>query len=218
LARAGYIPPAAATPTTGSRSRRNRRLTQRAAARPLVSGTATAWRTVAAAVSDRVRGRTALVHPGCGRGRARWTPTMSICLAAAVACGSSGSGPCPAAPSPCPRQLPQGPPRVRAGGRRAVDIRRPSKGPTAADTSMGHRVRPVRVCRTPTVRTAVIPEAADGQSADISLRPSRINWPPAISNGFGLSAANPRRLRLPLGHGDQDPGPVDEYARYTPPG
>jgi hypothetical protein len=39
-----------------------------------------------------------------------------------------------------------------------------------------------------------------------------------MSNGFGLSAADRRRLRLPLGYGDQDPGPVDEYARYTPPG
>jgi eukaryotic-like serine/threonine-protein kinase len=34
-----------------------------------------------------------------------------------------------------------------------------------ADTSRGHRAQRVRVCWTPAVRTAVVPEAADGQSA-----------------------------------------------------
>jgi hypothetical protein len=37
-----------------------------------------------------------------------------------------------------------------------------------ADTSRGHRAQRVRVCRTPAVRTAVVPDAADGQSADSS--------------------------------------------------
>jgi hypothetical protein len=82
-------------------------------------------------------------------------------LDAAVACGSSGSGPVSGrAPHqlPCPRWLPQGPPvsALVAGVREAA-------GPVLARDHRRHR--PGHVCRTPSVRTAVVPEAADGQSA-----------------------------------------------------
>jgi hypothetical protein len=43
---------------------------------------------------------------------------------------------CPAGQSPCRRRLPQGPLRVRAGGHPPIGSRTPSKGATAADTSM----------------------------------------------------------------------------------
>ena len=42
----------------------------------------------------------------------------------------------------------------------------PSGPQVAADTSIGHRHQPGHVYRTPAVRTAVVPEPADGQSAD----------------------------------------------------
>jgi hypothetical protein len=66
----------------------------------------------------------------------------------------------------------QGPLRVRSGGRR-TDTR--PRRPIAADISVATD-QPVRMCRTPTVRTPVVPEAADGQSAD-RLRLWRITCP-----------------------------------------
>jgi hypothetical protein len=55
----------------------------------------------------------------------------SPCLAGVVACGSSGSGRvsgCGPHEVPCPRWLPQGPLRVRAGGRRTVGGWTPVQG------------------------------------------------------------------------------------------
>ena len=104
-------------------------------------------------------------------GHAGRTPTMLTSLEAAVACGSSGSGPASGrAPHelPCPRWLPQGPLRVHAGGRRAVGGRTPVRASDRRGHRHGHRHQPGHVCRTPAVRTAVVPEAADGQSADRS--------------------------------------------------
>jgi hypothetical protein len=90
-------------------------------------------------------------------------------LEAAVTCGSSGPRtPRPAAPHelPCPRWPLHGPPRIRVGGWYPV------VGRTLPSGSAGHRRhqpgdghQPGHVCRTLSVRTAVVPEAADGSIA-----------------------------------------------------
>ena len=108
----------------------------------------------------------AAVHPvpaGRSGRHADRTPTMPPRLDAAVARGSSGSGPVSGrAPHqlPCPRWLPQEPPvsALVVGVREAAAH---SSGPEiAADTAWP------RVPDISPVRTAVVPEAADGQSAD----------------------------------------------------
>jgi hypothetical protein len=80
--------------------------------------------------------------------------TASGCYAARVAMSTGAT----AGTAACPRWWP-------ADGRRP-DIR--PEHQTAADTSMAIDISPGYVCRTPAVRTAVVPEPADGQSADRS--------------------------------------------------
>jgi hypothetical protein len=93
---------------------------------------------------------------------------------------------------------------VDAGGRHAVVSRTPVR---AADRRR-HRAWPsppaCHVCRTPAVRRAVVPEAADGQSADGSplMVPARYNFLYSSSSGV-LRAAAAR----PSSAADQVPGP-----------
>jgi hypothetical protein len=114
----------------------------------------TACRTAVAEVSDSVCGRTAPV-PTQAAGvamRAGRTPTCSPHLAAAVTCGSSGLG-------HRVRQrvrrvavsagLPQGPPRVHTGGRRAGGGRTPVRAAARRGHQHGYRHSPGHVCRTP---------------------------------------------------------------------
>jgi hypothetical protein len=56
--------------------------------------------------------------------------------------------------------------RVHAGGRRAVGGLAPSGACRSPRHRYGHQHQPGRLCRIPAVRRAVVPEAADGQSAD----------------------------------------------------
>jgi hypothetical protein len=88
--------------------------------------------------------------------------------AAAVLSTASGRAP---HELPCPRWLPHGPPRVRAGGWTPAVGRTLRLEPQAAGTSLAADISLADACRTPSVwtpsvRTAVVPEAADGQSAD----------------------------------------------------
>jgi hypothetical protein len=54
------------------------------------------------------------------------------------------------------------------GGQSGDADRTPAQGVRSPRTSACQQDQPVRMCRTPAVRTAVVPEAADGQSADRS--------------------------------------------------
>jgi hypothetical protein len=87
--------------------------------------------------------------------------------AAAVLSTASGRAP---HELPCPRWLPHGPPRVRAGGWTPAVGRTLRLEPQAAGTSLAADISLADACRTPSVwtpsvRTAVVPEAADGQTA-----------------------------------------------------
>jgi len=73
-------PPVAVTPTTASRSHHTRRLTPEAAGCPRVSGTGTAWRTVAAESVPRGLRLDSAGFTGFGRGRAGRTSTIPSCL------------------------------------------------------------------------------------------------------------------------------------------
>jgi hypothetical protein len=84
------------------------------------------------------------------------------------------------------------------GGRSAAG--HPSKGSDRRRHQHGHQVQPVHVCRTPAVRTAVVPEAADGQSAggspasgSGSLQLSR----PALRAAACGGRPRPAKTRLP---------------------
>jgi hypothetical protein len=92
----------------------------------------------------------------------------SCSLQGAVACGSRDPGPASgrAARVACPQWLPQGLPHVHAGGRRAEGGRISVRTADRGRHRHGHRYQPGHMYRTPAVRTAVVPEAADGQSAD----------------------------------------------------
>jgi hypothetical protein len=153
-----------------------------AAARPWVSGTWTACRTATAEVSGGVCGRTASVSARAAglAMRGRNTGPYSPHLEAAMACGSSGPGHRVrprAARVAMSAGLPHGPPRVRSGGRHPVVGRTlPSGAADRRGHQHGYRPQPGHVCRTPSVRTAVIPEAADGQSADRSLQLPRSSF------------------------------------------
>jgi hypothetical protein len=158
----------AATPTTGFCSHCTCRVTPDAAGCPRVSGTWTACRTAAAEVAGSGCGKSAPV-PAVPPGVAMHTDNVHLAWPGpwpAVAVVPGRVSGCAPGELPCPRWLPQGPRRVRAGGRRAVGAGHPSKGSDRRRHHHGHRMQPVRVCRTPAVRTAVVPEAADGQSAD----------------------------------------------------
>jgi hypothetical protein len=164
-----------------------------------MSGTWTACWTVAAEVSGRVRGRTALVLQDRRGGHADRTPTMLTSLGPAMACGSSGPGAVrPRAACVAMSAM------VAAGSRHGVrrtegGDRPPVQGSDRRGHQYGDQVQPVRVCRTPAVRTAVVPQAADGQSAACSLplAPTRYNFLYA-SFKAGLAGG---RLRRPSSAG-----------------
>jgi hypothetical protein len=136
-----------------------------------VSGTWTACRTATADVSGSSAAGLLLFPngpPGCHAGR---TPTIPTHLDAAVACDRSGTGPvsgCAAHELPCPRgyhrtiTCPYG----WSAAERWPDIR--PEHQIAADAQHGQRHQHGYACRTQPARTAVVPEAADGQSADRS--------------------------------------------------
>jgi hypothetical protein len=103
---------------------------------------------------------------GCHADR---TPTMLTLRGGGRGLRSSGSGPVSGrAPHelPCPRGCRKAPTRVRAGGRRAGGGRTTVRAADRRRRQHGHQHQPGHLCRTPAVRTAVVPEAADGQSAD----------------------------------------------------
>jgi hypothetical protein len=80
---------------------------------------------------------------------------------------------------------------VHAGGRRAVGGRTPVRAQDRRRHQDGHRHQPGHVCRTPAVRRAVVPEAADGQSADRSQLVTTSSPRPASRCGTRQSRTPP---------------------------
>jgi hypothetical protein len=162
-----------------------------------VSGTRTVWRTATAEVSGGVSS----ADRSCS-GTGGW----AAMAAGHRPCSSSLRRPwsavaavpdrCPSRELPCPRWLPQGPSSVYADGRRAVGGRTPVR---ARDR---RRHRPGHACRTLAVRTAVVPEAADGQSADGSplMVPARYNFLYCSSRPALRAAASGGRPRAGSAH------------------
>jgi hypothetical protein len=144
-------------------------VTPDAAERPRVSGTWTACRTATADLSGSSAARPLLFPngpPGCCH--AERTPTIPTHLDAAVACDRSGTGPVSGyAVHELP--YPQGYHRdhyvspLVAGGRTLAG--HPSGASDRRGHQHGHRHQRGHVCRIQPVRTAVVPQAADGQSA-----------------------------------------------------
>jgi hypothetical protein len=148
---AGYTPPAAANPATCFRNTRTAE-GRRMATCPRVSGTggmADATAEVSAAGPRRFRTAAGLANAGR-------TPTIPTPLVQGLGLRKSRSR----APPPAAHRTSC---HVRARGRRALAAGHLSGPQTAADTSLA-------TCRTPSIRTAVVPEAADGQSAARSPR------------------------------------------------
>jgi hypothetical protein len=120
-------------------------------------------------MSGSVSGRTAVRPRVAAGGHDGQTPTMLTSLGGARARGSRGLAPCPAARrmSCHVRGAAAGPPRGRAGVRRAQAAGHLSGRQTAADTGIAMDISLATLPDT-AVRTAVAPEATDGQSADRS--------------------------------------------------
>jgi hypothetical protein len=134
-----------------------------------VSGTWTAWRTATAEVSGDICGSPLLFpHGRSGSPCRQDTDRAHLVWTRLWPAVAAVPDPCPAArhtschvrggcrkDHPCPRVV-----AWRAGGGRAsvraTDRRRHWPG---------HRHQPGHACRTPAVRRAVVPEAADGQPA-----------------------------------------------------
>jgi hypothetical protein len=169
-----------------------------------VSGTWTACRTAAAEVSGNGRGKSAPVpqrqrgdraDPDTDRAHIAW-PGSGPPVAA-------GPGACPAARrARC---------HVRDGYRRTATWcpadegggRPPVQGSDGRGHQHGHRVQPVRVCRTLAVQAATVPEAADGQSAGCSLlRTAARSNSPQLPLLFLKAGRAGGRLRRPSSAGD----------------
>jgi hypothetical protein len=159
--------------------------------------------------------------------RGRNTGPYSPHLEAAMACGSSGPGHRVrprAARVAMSAGLPNGPPRVRSGGRHPVVGRTlPSGAADRRGHQHGYRPQPGHVCRTPSVRTAVIPEAADGQSADHSdslQRPllflkASLLAPPAVAALGRYDTTDVSRKRPTLSPGyHHDQRPIQRALRH----
>jgi hypothetical protein len=133
----------------------HRRVTPDAAACPRVSGTWTAWRTaIAGTVRQCLRQYRVDFRTVAGLAMRAGHRPYPPHLYEALACGSSGPE---HRVRPCTARVAR--PRSRpacGGGRTSV------RAADRCGNQTGH------VCRTPSGRTAVVPEAADGQSADRS--------------------------------------------------
>jgi hypothetical protein len=165
---------AAANPATSSPSHRTRPGGQRT--RPSVRGvrTRTASRTATAEVSGSVCGRTGRVPaPAAGAampaGHRPCSPHLERPWPAVAAVTGRGARPRVARVAMA-AGLAQRPPVVHTGGWWAVGGRTPVRAAARRGHRHGYRPQPGHVCRTPAVRTALVPEAADGQSA---ARPAR---------------------------------------------
>jgi hypothetical protein len=156
-------------------------------------------RTATADVSDSICGMTAAVSErAAGCCHAERTPTIPTTWTRpwpAIAAVPDPVSGCAARELPCPRGYRRDHyvSTLVAGGRTLAG--HPSGASDRRGHQHGHRRQRGHVCRTQPVRTVVIPEAADGQSADRSLITTSSTLLKAGPEGGRLRRPSSRRQR-----------------------